>query len=192
MNRMMNDEQLERLEDFLLAHMEDGAMPLDVAQGYLTAILSGPRMIMPSQWLPHVLGETEFSSESEAREIMELVMSLNNLTLAELENNAFAPMMLSMEEGYEDAPLPMPYGWCEGYIMGWNQHGESALDDMAGDEEAARQLGLVAAFLMYEKDQLLNPPNEEEHRLAADQLADSAVALYQWWKPRRIVPEGNA
>jgi uncharacterized protein len=192
MNNMMNDEQIERLEDFLLAHMEDGVMPLDVVQGYLTAILSGPRMIMPNQWLPHVLGEAEFSSENEAQEIMGLLMSLYNLTLAELENNQFAPMILSMEEGYEDAPLPLPYGWCEGYIMGWNQHGESVLDDMAGDEDAAQHLGPVAAFLMYEEDQLLNPPNEDEHRLAADQLADSAVALYQWWKPRRIMPEGNA
>ena len=192
MNQMMNDEQLERLEDFLLAHLEDGAMPLDVVQGYLTAILSGPQMIMPSQWLPYVLGEADFSSESEAREIMELVMSLYNLTLAELENDTYAPMILSMEEGYEDAPLPLPYGWCEGYIMGWNQHGKSALDDMAGDEEAAQRLGPVAAFLMYEEDQLLNPPNEGEHRLAADQLAHSAVALYQWWKPRRIPPQGNA
>ncbi len=192
MNHMMNDEQLERLEDFLLAHLEDGTMPLDVVQGYLTAILSGPQMIMPGQWLPHVLGRVDFSSESEAREIMDLVMSLYNLTLAELENGTYAPMILSMEDGYEDAPLPLPYGWCEGYIMGWNQHGESALDDMAGDEEAAQRLGPVAAFLMYEEDQLLNPPNEDEHRLAADQLANSAVALYQWWKPRRNPPQGNA
>ncbi len=192
MNQMMNEEQLQRLESFLLSHLENGAMPLDVAQGYLTAILSGPRLIVPGQWLPQVLGEAQFSSEKEAREIMELTMSLYNLILAELENREYAPMMLSMEEGYENAPLPLPYGWCEGYIMGWNQHGESALDDMAGDEEVAQRLAPVAAFLMYEEDQLLNPPNEDEHRLAVDQLAESAMALYQWWKPRRILPEGNA
>jgi yecA family protein len=192
MNQMMNDEQLERLEDFLLAHLEEGSMPLDVAQGFLCSIVSGPRMIMPNQWLPSVLGEVEFASDREAQEIMELVMSLYSTTLAELENKNFVPMILSMEEGHEDNPLPLPYGWCEGYIIGWNMHGESALDDMAGDEKAALHLGPVAAFLMYEEEQLLKPPNEAEHRLAADHLADSAMAIYHWWKPKRDIPAGNA
>ncbi|BAO45406.1 YecA/YgfB family protein [Thiolapillus brandeum] len=190
MNQMMNDAQLERLEDFLLAHLEEGCMPLDVAQGFLSAIVSGPQLIMPNQWLPNILGDTNFASNKEAKDIMELVMSLYSTTLAELENQDYAPMILSMEEGHEDDPLPLPYGWCEGYIIGWNMQGESALDDMAGDESAAMHLGPVAAFLMYEEDQLLNPPNETEHREAADQLANSAMALYEWWKPRRAAPTG--
>ncbi|GEM_PF-1109180 len=192
MNQMMSDEQLERLEDFLLAHMEEGCMPLDVAQGFLCAIVSGQQMIMPNQWLPSILGEAQFATDSEAGEVMEMVMSLYNTTLAELENRDFSPMILSMEEGYEDNPLPLPYGWCEGYIIGWNTHGETALEDMAGDEQAALYLGPVAAFLMYEEDQLLKPPNEAEHRLAADHLADSATGLYHWWKSRRDLPVGNA
>lgn len=192
MNPLMNDAQLQQLEDFLLTNLEQGSMPLDVAQGFLTAILSGPQMIMPGQWLPLVLGEAELVSEEEAQTIMELIMSLYNSILAELENGEYAPMILSMEEGHEDDPLPLPYGWCEGYIMGWNQHGESAMDDMAADEEAALHLGPVAAFLMYQEDQLLNPPDEKEHRLAVDRLADSALGLYRWWLPRRIMPGGHA
>jgi uncharacterized protein len=192
MNQMMNDAQLDRLEEFLLSHLEEGCMPLDVAQGFLSAIVSGPHLIMPNQWLSNVLGNVNFASDKEATDIMELVMSLYNSTLAELENQDFAPMILSLEEGHEDNPLPLPYGWCEGYVIGWNMQGKSTLDDMAGDESAALHLGPVAAFLMYEEDQLLNPPNEVEHREAAGRLADSAMALYEWWKPRRDVPMGNA
>ncbi|WP_456447707.1 YecA/YgfB family protein [Thiolapillus sp.] len=192
MNQMMNEEQLDQLENFLLAHMEEGCMPLDVAHGFLSAILSGPHMIMPGQWLPRVLGEADFASDDEAQNIMALIMSLYNTTLAELENQEYAPMILSMEEGHEDNPLPLPYGWCEGYIMGWNMQGESSLEDMAGDEAVALHLGPVAAFLMYEEDQLLNPPDEAEHRETVDQLANSAMAIYEWWKPRRDVPVGNA
>ncbi len=63
MNQEFTQEQMEQLEAFLLSHMEkDGCMPLDVAQGYLTAVVSGPHMIMPNEWLPGILGDVDFSS----------------------------------------------------------------------------------------------------------------------------------
>jgi uncharacterized protein len=180
-------EKMEQLEEFLLSHMQqDGCMPLDVVHGYLAAVVSGPHLIMPDIWMPAILGEAQLEAGVE-----NLLMELYNSTIAELESDNFEPMILSMEEGYE-RPLPLPYGWCEGYIMGWNVHGEDTLDAMAADKEAALSLGPVAAFLMYEEDQLLAPPNEEEHRIAADQLADSAVALYRWWFPRRNSSSGHA
>jgi len=192
MEQAFSEQQMTQLEDFLLAHMEDeGCMPLDVAHGYLTAVLSGPHMIMPNTWLPNILGDVDFASEEEAGQIMGLLMSLYNSTLMELESGEYEPMILSMEENY-DEPLPLPYGWCEGYIMGWNAHGEDTLDAMAQDEEAALNLGPVAAFMMYEEDQLLAPPNEAEHRQAADLLAESAVDLFRWWLPRRDNPVGSA
>ncbi|WP_293644479.1 YecA family protein [Thiolapillus sp.] len=192
MEQVFSEQQMTQLEDFLLAHMEDeGCMPLDVAHGYLTAVLSGPHMIMPNTWLPNVLGDVDFASEEEAGQVMGLLMSLYNSTLMELESGEYEPMILSMEENY-DEPLPLPYGWCEGYIMGWNAHGEDTIDAMAQDEEAALNLGPVAAFMMYEEDQLLAPPNEAEHRQAADLLAESAVDLFRWWLPRRDNPVGRA
>ncbi|WP_296802648.1 YecA family protein [Thiolapillus sp.] len=192
MEQVFSEQQMTQLEDFLLAHMEDeGCMPLDVAHGYLTAVLSGPHMIMPNTWLPNVLGDVDFASEEEAGQVMGLLMSLYNSTLMELESGEYEPMVLSMEENY-DEPLPLPYGWCEGYIMGWNAHGEDTIDAMAQDEEAALNLGPVAAFMMYEEDQLLAPPNEAEHCQAADLLAESAVDLFRWWLPRRDNPVGRA
>jgi len=162
-----------------------------VAHGFLTAVASGPHMIMPNEWLPRVLGEVNFFSEQDAAQAMGLLMALYNSILSELETGNYEPMILSMEEGHEE-PLPLPYGWCEGYIVGWNAHGEDTLDAMAQDEEAALSLGPVAAFLMYEEDQLLAPPDEAEHRLAADQLADSAMDLFRWWLPRRDNQVGRA
>lgn len=192
MEQLFNEQQMEQLEEFLLAHMEkEDCMPLDVAHGYLTSDLSGPHMVMPNTWLPNVLGKVEFSTEAETRQIMDLLMAMYSSILAELESGDYEPMILSLEEHY-DEPLPLPYGWCEGYIMGWNAHGEDVIETMAQDEEAALSLGPVAAFMMYEEDQLLAPPNEAEHRLAADQLADSAIDLYRWWLPRRDNPTGRA
>lgn len=192
MNQEFSEQQMGQLEDFLLAHMENGnCMPLDVTHGYLTAVLSGPRMIMPNSWLPVVLGDVDLSSKEDAVQAMNLLMALYNSTLEELESGDFEPMILSMEENY-DEPLPLPYGWCEGYIIGWNAHGEDTIETMAGDEQATLSLGPIVAFLMYEEEQMLAPPDEAEHRLAADKLAESAVDLFRWWLPRRDNPVGRA
>ena len=188
-----SDEQLDRLEEFLFEHMEsDGTLPLDAAHGFLTAVVSGPRMIMPGEWLPRILGEVEFASMEETTAITETIMGLYNGTIEELEAGSYEPILLTLGEEGDEAPLPLPYGWCEGYLVGWNFHGEEVLDRMAGDEEAAALLGPVVAFLMYEEDQLMDPPDPEAHRETVAELGPSAVGLYRWWLPRREMPVGNA
>ena len=187
------DEQLDRLEAFLFEHMEsDGTMPLDAAHGFLTAVVSGPRMIMPSEWLPQVLGKVEFASMEETSAITETIMGLYNGTIEELEAGTYEPILLTLGEEGGEEPLPLPYGWCEGYLVGWNFHGEEVLDMMVADEEAAALLGPVVAFLMYEEDQLMDPPDPEAHRETAAELGPSAIGLYRWWLPRRQMPVGTA
>ncbi len=185
------DAELERLEAFLLDHMESaGSMPLDAAHGFLTAVVSGPRQILPEAWLPRVLGDIQFGSEAEAEAILGILMNLYNATLAELEAGSYLPILLSVER--EDGSLPLPYGWCEGYLVGWNFHGEAVLDTMVEEQEAAALMGPVVAFLMYDEAQLMDPPDVEAHRATVAELGPSAVGLYRWWLPRRELPAGNA
>ena len=51
------DEQLDRLEELLSDPALENAMPLDEAQGYLCAALSGPQPMAPEQWLADILGD---------------------------------------------------------------------------------------------------------------------------------------
>lgn len=186
------DAQLDRLEEFLFEHMEkDGSMPLDAAHGFLTAVVSGPRMIMPGEWLPQVLGRVEFSSMEETTQVTETIMQLYNGTIGELDAGTYEPILLTLDPD-EEEPLPLPYGWCEGYLVGWNFHGEGVLDTMIGDEEAAALLVPVMSFLMYEEEQLMDPPDPQAHRETAAELGPAAIGLYRWWLPRREPPVGNA
>ena len=180
--------QMEQLDAFLLTNLDQGGMPLDAVHGFLTAILSGPHSIMPNVWLPRILGNGGIVQGTNLEAGIGSLMALYENIIDELEAGVYQPMIPSLAEGHED-PLPLPYGWCEGYIMGWNVQGKDSLDIMAEDELAAQYLGPVAVFLMYEEAQLLAPPDEEEHRLAADRLADSAMNLFRWWLPRRDHPQ---
>ena len=189
MSNGFSELDLDRLQDFVLQHLEtSGGMPVDVMHGYLTSLLSGPRAVMPNEWLPLVLGTPAFSDEIEAEEITALVMGFYNSIQAELESNKYGPLIIYQPRDNDTEPLPLPYGWCEGYLLGWTMHGEEARDMMARDEEAAHHLAPVMAFMMYEDEQLLNPPEEAAHREAAAQLGVSVLSLYHWWQPRRELP----
>ena len=53
----LSDEELEELDQFLLSDVtSEETMLMDGLDGYLTAIVVGPRTVMPSQWLPDVWG----------------------------------------------------------------------------------------------------------------------------------------
>jgi uncharacterized protein len=53
------EQRLDRLSMLLHALPADN-MPMTLSEldGYLTGILACPEMIAPSEWLPHVWGET--------------------------------------------------------------------------------------------------------------------------------------
>jgi len=183
-----SDAQLDELEAFLFEHMEnDGSMPLDATHGFFTALVSGPRMILPGEWLPQVLGDLEFANMEESQAITATIMQLYNGTIEELDGGRYEPILLTLDSDQED-PLLLPYGWCEGFLIGWNFHGEEVLDTMVADEEAAALLVPVLSFLMYEEEQLMNPPDRRSHHEAAAELGPSAIGLYRWWLPRREMP----
>ena len=53
----LSEEEFNRLEDLLASDIFSGeAMALDELQGFLCAIVSGPELIPPSEWMPAALG----------------------------------------------------------------------------------------------------------------------------------------
>lgn len=184
----LTEQELELLEDFLANEMETcNCMPLDMVHGYLTTVISGPGQITPSEWLPQVLGDIELSDQAKTTQIMDLLMRFYDGVLEELAERNYAPLLVYLSKGTED-PLPLPYGWSEGYLKGWELHGEDALNQMLQDETAELMLAPIMVFLMYEEDQLLNPRDEQMHRDTVGELADSAQGIYDWWLARPDSP----
>src|ERR1700681_4361727 len=79
------DQEIEELDAFLLS--DDGlenAMDASGLDGFLCAVLSGPNVIMPSEWIRWVWdmeeGEQapEFASEMQAQRILSLLMRYAN------------------------------------------------------------------------------------------------------------------
>lgn len=185
-------DQLNALEPYLLNRAQfHSGMPLDVAHGYITAVLSGPRDIPVEEWLPPVFGKPDFEDDAEVEQMAELVVALHDQVAHELDHGHYAPIMIHKPEQDTD-PLPLPYGWCEGYLFGLTLQGEDIRERMARDEEAADLLTPIMAFMSYEQEQLLDPPDPAQHRQVAAELPDAALKIHRWWLQRRDASPGDA
>ena len=184
-NTPLSDQELEFLEAYLANGADAGnRMPLDMVHGYLTTALSGPAPITPDDWLPQVLGDLGRVDQVQTAQVVDLLIRLFNSILDELSEGHYNPLLVYFSEGVDD-PLPLPYGWCEGYFKGWELHGEDALNQMLQDEQAELMLAPIMVFLMYADDQLLNPQDEQMHRETVDELPGSVQGIYAWWLERR-------
>src|SRR5688572_23734791 len=72
---------LDVLDTFLMSdRAPENSMSLSDLDGFLTAVVIGPEVIMPSEWLPVVWGDEEpaFDSPEEADKIHRVIMARYN------------------------------------------------------------------------------------------------------------------
>lgn len=83
-----SDQDLDHLDD-LLAALPQESLPMTVSEldGYVTSILACPDLIPPSEWLPHVWGETGdagFPDLATAEATISAVMAHYNAVASEM------------------------------------------------------------------------------------------------------------
>ena len=87
----LSDDELQELDNFLLFNVDcDESMTMDMLDGYLHAIVTGPITLTPRQWMPGIWGQGDsmmpaVESLEKLNRILELVMRLFNGIIARLE-----------------------------------------------------------------------------------------------------------
>lgn len=186
----LTEKELQWLDEILEKYGSDESI-VDVAEldGLLTAVLSGPRTIEPSEWLVALWGGQnsvpKWSNEREMNRFMELCFQhMNDIAdrLAEFPDQ-FDPLFGVRETEGED--FTVVEEWCFGYMRGvalsdWSALPEAlqpALDAIAlhGKEENFPQLETLS-------------PEEMEERFAV--IRPAALALHDYWIAQpEAVPE---
>ncbi|MBI5618920.1 MAG: UPF0149 family protein [Gammaproteobacteria bacterium] len=180
----LSDAEIEELDNFLLdAEGIDESMDVSSLDGFLTAIVCGPNLIMPSEWLrwvwdmDHGEDAPEFENEAQAQRILELVMRhMNDIARTLLETpEHYEPLL--MQSPNDGDPVPVIDEWCCGFMKGVALDSQGWLPVVAGHPDWLSTIMLYGTEAGWDalktKDLSL-----DEHRALADGLGDTVRKVH--------------
>jgi uncharacterized protein len=115
---MTVEADLEVLDRFLMSdHAPDNGMGLSDLDGFLTGILVGPELVLPSEWLPHVWGgeEPTFENEDEARTVLAALMGHYN-ALAQALDSGEPDDLAPVYWIHGEEEIVLAADWAEGFL----------------------------------------------------------------------------
>ncbi len=190
--KVLSKAELERLNQFLLDRVDENADTrgldegmLDVSEldGFFTAIVSGPVIVQPSQWLPVIWGdfEPERGSDKEFEVIISLMIRHMNGIVSTLMDQPedFEPLYL--ERVGEDRNYLIVDDWCEGYISG------AVLTEMEGGDAGKLMEDLLAPIRAFTQATGWkgHESSESEVRNLQNAIAPNVREIHSYWLAQR-------
>jgi uncharacterized protein len=183
-NDPLTDAELDRLGEFLAACEGGDAMNVEELDGFFAALVAGPEIVVPSEYLPEVFGgETdahEFDSIEEANDILALLMRHWNDIAATLSGGeVYVPILLEDERGVQNGN-----DWARGFMRGVDMcHGGWA--ELIADED--RGGCMVPALMLYHEhdpdpEMRPEPIGAEQRETVIDHMAAGLIGAYRYFR----------
>ena len=187
----VNDADLERLDDFLASgRIAETSMDVSTLEGWLTALAIGPRMVVPSAWLPwvwdfeHGHEDVDFASMDEANEIIGLLMGWwNQIT------QTFQEHPETFEPVFKRQAVWGAAEWCEGFLRATQLFDADDWERLwaADAAKAAEQYpGLMTPFLRLGTEdgmEIIRKKGDAQHWM--DAVVPAVLSIDRYWAPRR-------
>lgn len=188
LQRPLSDADFDVLADFFDADdAPEGRMAFSMCEGLLAAVVSGPSLIVPSEWYPKMFGQSEpFYADIEGlQDILTLIMRWHNELAHALREN---PAGLELHIGNEDHTINA-WGavlWAAGYFQGiWLR-----IDDWEPLFKSS-EAGMIKPIV-----DLANCLEKTGNKRAFDRAAKKAalglvqavVDVHDFWYERRTMP----
>lgn len=164
-------------------------MTVEMIDGFFAALICGPELVEPHEWLLEVLGgEIPFRNEKEGEKFVALLIRHWNTIADELESTlheetVYLPILsLDEEDGTAHANE-----WAEGFMAGIDMRPES-WQVLFNDEDHAGSL--VPVLMLYHEDdpdpELRTDPKALENR---EEVIQAMIAflnhIYRYFEPHR-------
>ncbi len=199
----LTDAEYDELEAFLGSNaVPQDCMDLEMLDGFLTSIVSGPELIQPSEWLPVVWSDSQrsvspvFQNNEQAEHILSLVLRLQQgirRTLSESPTR-FKPLLYHAEDSAKgDKAPPEASAWCEGYMTGVLLR-EEAWEAIYAEEATRDWLLPIEALAYGDHDPEYHDwvDSDEKREAMIDELPIAAVLICRFWQERTQVEPNRA
>ncbi len=199
----LTDAELDEMETFLGSDaVPQDCMDLEMLDGYLTAIVSGPEAIQPSEWLPQVWSEggrsasPAFTGSEQAQRIMGLMMRHMvgiQRTLTEAPTR-FRPLLYMSDEKAKKAERTPPEAtaWCEGYMAGVKLR-DDQWQPLYDAQDARDWIFPIEALAFGDRDDDFTEwvDSEEKREGLIDELPVATVLIHRFWQEKRSATKGH-
>jgi uncharacterized protein len=187
----LTDKEIRELDQFLLdAEGIPASMDISTLDGFLTAIVCGPKTILPSEWMRWVWdmerGEDapEFTDQAQAQRILGFLMRHMN-DIAQTLHQApeqYEPLLL--ENPNDGDPIPILDEWCSGFMKGVQLDADGWLPVTAGQPDWMSTILLYGTEEGWEALKMKNL-SLDEHKALADGLARTVQKIHALWLEQR-------
>ncbi len=192
LSQPLSDAEFDELDQFLISDATpEECMDISMLDGFLTALVVGPNMLMPSQWLPAIYGETEgdpmaWESAEQAQHILGLILRHMNDIVWRLREapDEYEPVIYEREQ--EGKTISIIDEWCFGFIKGVQVDAKAWAPLFESDDEKA----FILPIILYGteggwKELESKPELADKHEQFAESLADCVLEIQEYWLTQR-------
>ena len=192
-NEPLTESDLDHLERFLKNCKGGKAMNIEELDGFFAALIAGPEIVLPSEYMPEVFGsetpEThEFESLEEANEILGLMMRhWNDIAGTLSKGKVYFPLLQLDENGEEHGN-----DWARGFIRGTRMRHDGWVD-LADDDHGGCMIPMMMLYHEHDEDPSMRPKpiGREQRRKVISSMAAGLVEAYLYFRKDREPQVGN-
>jgi len=194
----LTNREIEELDAFLLADDSlENAMDVSTLDGFLCAAVSGPKVIMPSEWMRWIWdmdeGEQspEFASENQAQRILSLLIRhANDIALTLIEAPQYY-VPLFFKRDVKGRAVSIVDEWCCGYVKGMalDSPGWQSLIEARPDWfEVIHLYGTKSGWDRLKELVDAHDDAIARHQVFVDMIAPGVRNIHAYWLVRRALP----
>jgi uncharacterized protein len=183
----LTDDDYDFLESVLDSLKSENSMNLEMLDGFFTALICAPQMVMPSQYLPEILGgeDEAYESMEQAERSMTVLMAHWNHIARTLQNeDVYLPILLEDSNG-----VALGNDWGRGFLRGMDFHPADWVELLDDEEHGGAMVAILALAHEHDPDPKMRPYKERIGEDRREQLlmglAVGTKEVYRYFEPHR-------
>lgn len=188
-NEPLTDAELDRLAEFLKGCAGGKAMNIEELDGFFAALVAGPEVVMPSEYMPEVFGGEmsdahEFGSLEEANEIIGLLMRhWNDIAATLSKGDVYLPILLEDADG-----VSRGNDWARGFMRGVEMRRDGWAELISDEEHSGCMVPVLMLFHEHDTDPEMRPSpiGTEQRKKVIDHMAAGLVGAYRYFRQQGL------